>query len=170
MMCSVQGRLKRAKEMKSKVKSLLIIFIHIKEIVHEELFLAGQTVNSAYYCDVLRRLRETVRTLYPELRRQKSWLLHHDNAPSHTFIFTTDFLTKRQNVTVVPHTPYFSLFPRLKIKLKGSHFDTIGVIEAESRTVLSPSHNTASRMNLKVQKLKELCIPVEWDYLEGDGG
>jgi hypothetical protein len=39
-------------EMKSKVKSMLIIFFDIKEIVHKELILAGQTVNSAYYHDI----------------------------------------------------------------------------------------------------------------------
>jgi hypothetical protein len=40
---------------------------------------------------------------------------------------------KRQqnNMTVIHHPPYFSLFPQLKIKLKGRHFDTNEVIEAE---------------------------------------
>jgi hypothetical protein len=32
---------------------------------------------------------------------------------------------------------YFSLFPRLKIKLKGHHFDTVEVIEAESQAILN---------------------------------
>jgi hypothetical protein len=93
--------------------SMRIILFVIKAIVNEEFVLIGQTVNSAYYCDVLRRLRENVRRLRPELWRQKNWLLHHDN------------------MTSVPHPPYFSLFPRLNIKLKGHHFDTIQVIEAE---------------------------------------
>jgi histone-lysine N-methyltransferase SETMAR len=60
-------RPKMARQVKSKVKSLLIVFFDIKEIVHKELVLAGQTVNSAYYCDVLRRLRGNVRRLQPEL-------------------------------------------------------------------------------------------------------
>jgi hypothetical protein len=34
-----------------------------------------------------------------------------------------------------PPPPYFSLFPRLKLKLKGCHFDTIEVIDAESQAV-----------------------------------
>jgi hypothetical protein len=44
---------------------------------------------------------------------------------------------------VFPHPTWLSpppptfLFPRLKTKLKGHHFDTIGVIEAESRVVLN---------------------------------
>jgi hypothetical protein len=40
-------------------------------------------------------------------------------------------------MTTVPHPPYFSLFPRLNIKLIGSHFDTTEVIEAESQAVLN---------------------------------
>jgi hypothetical protein len=40
-------------------------------------------------------------------------------------------------MTVVPHTPYFSLLPRLKIKLEVRHFDTIEVIEVDSQAVLN---------------------------------
>jgi hypothetical protein len=59
-------------QVKSKVKSLLIIFFDIKGIVHKEFILAGQTVSSAYYCDVLWRLHENVRRLRPKLWRQKN--------------------------------------------------------------------------------------------------
>jgi hypothetical protein len=45
-----------------------------------EFVLAGQTVNSAYYCEILWRVREHVWRLRPELWRQRNWLLHHDNA------------------------------------------------------------------------------------------
>jgi hypothetical protein len=62
--------------------------------------------------------------------------LHHDNAPSHTSFFTREFVTKK-NTTFVSHPPNVSLFPRLKIKLKGRHFDTIEMIEAESQAVLN---------------------------------
>jgi hypothetical protein len=47
-------------------------------------------------------------------------------------------------MTVILHPPYFSLFPQLKIILKGRHFDTIEVIEAESQAVL----NTLTEHNL----------------------
>jgi hypothetical protein len=50
--------------------------------------------------------------------------------------FTKEFFTKN-NMTVVPHPPYCSLFPRLKIKLKGLHVDTIEVIETESGAMLN---------------------------------
>jgi hypothetical protein len=40
-------------------------------------------------------------------------------------------------MAVGPHPPYFSLFPRLKIKLKGRHFHKTEAIEAESQAVLN---------------------------------
>jgi hypothetical protein len=40
-------------------------------------------------------------------------------------------------MTIVPHPTYFFMFPRLKIKLKYRHFDTIEVIEAELLSVLN---------------------------------
>jgi hypothetical protein len=63
-----------------------------------------------------------------ELCRPENWLLHHDNAPAHTSFFTKE---------IVDHPPYFSLFPRLKIKLKGCHLDTVELVEAKSQAVLN---------------------------------
>jgi hypothetical protein len=40
-------------------------------------------------------------------------------------------------MTVIPLPPYFPLFPLLKIKLKGSHFDTLEMKEAELQAVLN---------------------------------
>jgi hypothetical protein len=41
-------RLKETRQVKEKVKSMLIIFFGIKRIVHKEFVLADQTVHSAY--------------------------------------------------------------------------------------------------------------------------
>jgi hypothetical protein len=105
---------------------MLVIFFNIKGIVHKQFVLVGQTVNSAYYCKILRRLRENVRKLRSEIWRQKNWLLHHDNAPSHTSFLIRESLTKN-NMTVVPHLP----------KLKCRHFDNIKMMETESQVVLN---------------------------------
>jgi hypothetical protein len=53
--------------MKSKVKSMIIIIFDIKGIVHKEFALAGETVNSAYYCGFLRLLRENLLRFRPKL-------------------------------------------------------------------------------------------------------
>jgi histone-lysine N-methyltransferase SETMAR len=82
-------------------------------------------VNSGFYCEVLRRLRENVRRRRPELWRELTWLPQHDNAPSHTSVFTQQFLAKNE-MAVIPHPPYtpdlahcdFFLFPKINLKLK----------------------------------------------------
>jgi hypothetical protein len=51
------------------------------------------------------------------------------------YFFTKEFFTKN-NVTVVPTHPIV-LFPRLKIKLKGRHFDTPVVTEVEWQAALN---------------------------------
>jgi hypothetical protein len=48
----ISQRQKKARQMKIKVKSLLIIFNDIKVTVHKQFVLKGQEVNSAHYCDV----------------------------------------------------------------------------------------------------------------------
>jgi hypothetical protein len=97
MACSVQGRPKKARQVRSKVKSMLIIFFDIKGIIHKEFVLSHQTVNSAYCCDVLRRLLESVRRLRPELWRQENWLLLHNNASSNFHFHQGIFDQKQQN-------------------------------------------------------------------------
>jgi hypothetical protein len=74
------------RQVKSKV-----IFFEVKRIARKEFALAGQTVNSAYCCQILLLLRENVRRLRSEFWQQMNWLLHHDDAPFHTFIFSEEF-------------------------------------------------------------------------------
>jgi hypothetical protein len=74
-------------------------------------------------------------------------------------------------MTVIFIPPYFSLFPRLKIKLKGHHFDTIEVIESELQAVLNilTGHDFWGAFRIW-QKLWERCIHAEGDYFKDDGG
>jgi hypothetical protein len=95
-----------------------------KGTVHKEFALAGRTANSSYYCDVLLQLRESVRRFRPEL-----W--HHDKAPSHTSFFSYQGTYYQKQYDFRPPTTLISSFPRLKIKLKGRHFDTTDVIETK---------------------------------------
>jgi hypothetical protein len=80
-----------------------------------------------------------VRKLRPELWWQKSWLLHHDNAPSQISFFTREFLPQK-NMTAVATHPTF-LFPQLKKNLKGNH-----------RQCWTHSRNTTSRIHLKIRR------------------
>lgn len=70
-------------------KKMLIIFFDIRGSVHYEFVSPNHTVDSEYYYDVLRRLKETIRRKRPDL--WKNWLLHHDNAPAHTSLKQQNF-------------------------------------------------------------------------------
>jgi len=115
---------------------MLICFFDQKGIVHKEFVSPGQTVNAAFSVEVLKRLWENVRRKRPDQWKNNTWLLHHDNAPSHAALLTRRFLTDN-NMTVVPHPPYspdpapndFFLFPKLKMKLKGRRFQTLEEIQ-----------------------------------------
>jgi hypothetical protein len=71
------------------------------------------------------------------------------------FLFHQGIFYKKKNMTVVHHPPYFSLFPQFKIKLAGLHFDTTGVIEAESQVVLNTltEHNFQDAFKKMAQAL-----------------
>jgi hypothetical protein len=55
----------------------------------------------------------------------------------HLTLFLPGNFFTRNNMTIVPHSHFFSPFPQLKIQLKGGHFDTIEVMEAKSQDVLN---------------------------------
>lgn len=171
-------RPKKARQVKSNLKSMIITFFDIKGIVHKEFVPTGQTVNSGFYCEVLQRLREKVRRHRPQLWREQTWLLHHDNAPSHTAVLTQQFLAKNK-IPVIPHPPYspdlapcdFFLFPKMKLKLKGRRFDTITEIQAETQKVL----NTLTEKDFqeafqKWRRRWDRCLHAGGNYFEGDGG
>jgi len=54
----------------------------------------GQTVNQAYYVEILEWLIEAVRRKMPELW-PNDWILHHDKAPAHKALSVKQFLTKK---------------------------------------------------------------------------
>ena len=77
------------------------------------------------------------------LRKENSWILHHDNAPSHKAIIVNKFLAKNStNINEQP--PYspvmapadFFLFPKLKLPLRDTRFQSVENIKENSRREL----------------------------------
>ncbi|UYV74922.1 hypothetical protein LAZ67_12001810 [Cordylochernes scorpioides] len=118
-------RPKKARMSKSRIKTMII----------------GQTVNSAFYLEVLRRLKRRIARVRTDFKDTVK--LHHDNATSHTAFIITNFLA-RSNTPVIPHPPYspdlapcdFFLFPRLKREMKGKHWETVENIQHHVTTFL----------------------------------
>jgi len=71
-------------EKQIKIKVMLMVFFDCHGIVHHEFAPEGQTVNAVFYVQVLKRLRDRVRRVRPELWEGRRWILHHDNAPAHS--------------------------------------------------------------------------------------
>jgi hypothetical protein len=130
---------------------MIIALFDARGIVHKEFVPTGQTVNSGFYCDVLRRLRENVQRRRLKFWREQTLLLHHDNAPSH-FRPHPAVLGEKQNCCH-PHQPYspdlapcdFFVFQKMKLKLKGRRFDTNEEIQAESQRVLNLLEKTSRK-------------------------
>ena len=169
-------RPKKARQVKSSVKTMLICFFDVKGIVHKEFVPAGHTVNQTLYLAVLKRLRDSVRRKRPDLWQSGGWWLHHDNAPAHTALSVRQFLTKN-GMTPLTHPPYspdlapcdFFLFPRMKKALKGKRFADIE--EVQKKTTESLKAITSQEFQNCFQQWKtrlDKCIASNGEYFEGD--
>jgi hypothetical protein len=66
-------------------------FVDIKGVVHHEFLHQGQTIHHWYNLEELKCLRENLRRKIPQLWRNNSWFLHHDNAPANALLLIHDF-------------------------------------------------------------------------------
>lgn len=163
---------KKARMSKSKVKTMLIVFFDSKGVVHKEFVPQGQTVNAAYYVDVLERLRKRVVRTRKDI--SATWQLHHDNAPCHNALRVREFLAKHQ-VPTVPHPPYspdlapadFFLFPRIKSALKGTRFSSIDEIQsAVTKTLREVPEDAFQGAYRSWQSRWKKCVEAQGQYFE----
>ena len=111
-------RRKKARQVRSKVKGMLIVFFYMEDIAHYEYIPQGQTVNRQFYLQVLKRLRLAVSRKRPQKRAAWTWALYHDKTPAHTVHSIQVFLASH-GIPVVQQPPYspdmapcdFLLFP-----------------------------------------------------------
>ena len=118
-------RPKKARQVRSNIKSMLICFFDQKGIVHKEIVPPGQTVNGALYVEILKHLRENVRRKRPDQWLNNTWLLHHDNAPSWLngfWLITTRLWCHILPTHPILHPATFSYFQNWKWSLRGEDF------------------------------------------------
>ena len=77
-------RPKKARQVLSKVKVMLIVLFGMEGIVHYEYVPQGQTVNQQFYLQVFKRLALALYRKSSQKLAAGAWALHHDNAPAHT--------------------------------------------------------------------------------------
>ena len=100
-------RPKKARQVCSNVKVMLICFFDCLGIMHHEYALEGQTINKEYYLEVLHCLRDALRRKRPDMWTEKNWQLHHDNASAHSIHVIKAFLAKNNTALVrqPPNSP-----------------------------------------------------------------
>jgi hypothetical protein len=149
-------RRKKTRQVKSKVKRILIILFDVKWIGNKEFVLTGQTVNSAYCCEVL-------------------WWLWKDAENSPWTLGTEELAIALLQCTILEFLFHHGIFaqkqhdchpPPTLVAWLGSwrlFCRIMGGAEHPHRTQFSGSVQTW-------QKPWELRILTEGDYFEGDGG
>ena len=124
----------------------------------------------------LKVVREAVRRKRPEAWTNKTWMLHHDNAPPHASLLIREFLAKQETI-VMPQPPYspdlapvdFFLFPKLESTLKVRQFQTVEEIEENLLQDLGAiPQNTFQDAFQNWKKRWERCINSRGEYFEGD--
>lgn len=109
---------------------MLIVFFDIMGLVHHACVPHGVIVNAPFYVEVLKRLKRRVHRVRRDIA--DDWKLPHDNVPAHTAFLVTRLLSDSNGSTISqpPYSPDvappdFFLFSRLKLLMKGRHFETV---------------------------------------------
>jgi hypothetical protein len=90
----IPPRPKKARQVQSKVKVMLIVFFDMEGIVQYEHVPQGQTVNHQFYLQVLKHLRLAVSHKRPQKRAAVAWALPmHQHIPSRYFWQVMAFLS-----------------------------------------------------------------------------
>ena len=164
-------RPKKARMSRSRVKTMIIVFFDSRGFVNKEFVPPGQTVNHAFYKDVLERLRKWVQRVRKDIA--DNWVLQHDNTPAHNGLSIREFLAKK-NIPVLPHPPYspdlapcdFYLFLKLKSKLKGHHFGMM-----ENTKIVNDELNTLTENDFQYcydqWKKRNHCVTSQGSYKGG---
>ncbi|KAG5331644.1 MOS1T transposase, partial [Acromyrmex charruanus] len=133
-------------------------------------------INQTYYLTVLATLRERVRKKRSELWKNKSWILHQDNAPAHNALSVKRYLAAR-GTPVLEHAPYspdlapcdFFLFPKIKSALKGIRFESMEEVKRKSAELLNAlTKEDFQHCFDQWKKRMERCAARGGEYIEGE--
>ena len=156
-----------ARQSRSHLKSMLIIFFDCEGGVHYEFAPRGQTINKEYYVEVLKRLRDAVRRNRPRFWSSGDWLLHHGNAPAHSSDLGQQFLANHKIVQLrqPPYSPDitpcdFWMFSKLKMALKGKRFNQMGTTSKDAMVRMT-KNSTNAEIRTQVGHFSDTpCIPI----------
>lgn len=171
----------KALPQRTERKSMLTVFFDGDRVILSEFAPAGENVTSDSYIQVLKNLKERLRRKRPHLWIREStdvshpFLLHHDNASSHTSVPTLAFIGE-SGIDMLAHPPYspdlapcdFFLFPRLKNILRGVRHRNIKDMQEAVKKALKqiPQEDFANAINCMPMRWMK-CVAAQGDYFEG---
>jgi len=132
---------------KSNFKAMMIVFFDIRGVIYNGWVPEGQTVNQVYSKNVLTTLRERVRRRRPDMWKNASWILHHDNAPAHNALSVKRYLAKKHSsdgtstVLSGPSTVRLFSLPENQVGAPRNQVRVRGCSESKSDATLE-QHNT----------------------------
>jgi hypothetical protein len=98
-------RPKKVKFQRSRIRTMLIIFLDSHGLVHKEFVPEGKTVNAEFYKGVMDRLLQRIHWVRPAAFCCRDFFLLHDNAPVHKAESVCQFLTpKKLQPLITPRT------------------------------------------------------------------
>lgn len=168
-------RMKKAKMSKFEFKVTFIVFFDIKGIVMTEWVLEDKTVTHTDSLKVLATFQKQVRVKRPEIWKNKTWFLHHNNALTHTLSVKRYLATG--SIPILKHPSYspdlapsdYFLYPKIKSALKGTRFKTTEEMKQKSAELL----NTLTKEDFQYcftqwKKRMEQCVAMKGEFVEGD--
>lgn len=164
---------KKAKTVISAGKVMATVFWDAQGIIFIDYLEKGRTITGQYYCALLDKFNAALKAKRPHLKKKKI-LFHHDNAPAHSCLLTTEKLLQLR-YELMPHPPYspdlapcdFFLFPNLKKWLGGKRFASNEEVIAETNAYFEEFDKSYYLEGLKkLENRWTRCVELKGDYVE----
>jgi len=149
-------------------------FFDSQGTVHKEFVQEGCTVNAEYYKGVLDRLISRIRRVLPTLYSTHDFFPPARQRPGAFGSKNSTLSDSKTSRNIEPPSyspdlspPDFSLFPKVKLQLKGTIFDTIEEIQKAMTDQLNkiPAEDFSNAMK-KLETRANLCITSNGSYFE----
>ncbi len=157
-------------------KTMLTLFCDAQGVLLIDFLQPGATITAEEYCRTIVKLKEAIRRKRLKIWKERSFLIHHDNASPHTADETVNVM-QRWGMRTLAHPPYspdlapcnFSFFPKLKSELRGRRFTNVTQLQKEARQILfkMDKQTFMDTMHDLVTRWQK-CVQAEGDYFEGD--
>jgi hypothetical protein len=129
---------------KFKFKTMLSCFFNSRGIIHFEFVPEVTAIKQTFYVEVLERLIGAVRRKRGKLQRDRSLILHHDNASAHSSLRESQF-SAGEGISALEypaHSPdlapaHFWLFPELMSVLKEKRSSDVQDIKSYVKRILT---------------------------------